>query len=117
MVEATPVEEEEGKWLLHVDGPSTYSSSGARVMLTSRERDELEFFLRFNFKASNNEAKYEALTAGIIMVLDVGVRALTAYSNSLLNSTNWRELFLDYLWESTLPAEENEATRLKSKAI
>ncbi|KAK4400453.1 hypothetical protein Sango_1151400 [Sesamum angolense] len=56
MAETTPAEKE-GKSLLHVDGSSTYSGSGARVVLTSRESDELEFFLRFDFKASNNKAE------------------------------------------------------------
>ncbi|KAK4411712.1 hypothetical protein Sango_0244200 [Sesamum angolense] len=61
MSEATPIEKDEGKWLLHVDGSSTYSGSRATVILTSLEGNELEYAFRFDFKASNNEIKYKAL--------------------------------------------------------
>ncbi|KAL0434832.1 UNVERIFIED_CONTAM: Retrovirus-related Pol polyprotein from transposon.6 [Sesamum radiatum] len=78
-----------GNWMLHVDGSSTLAASGAGVVLTNRERDELEYALYFDFKASNNKAEYEALIA------------------------DWRKLLLDYLKEDILPADEKEAARLK----
>ncbi|KAK4397207.1 hypothetical protein Sango_1557300 [Sesamum angolense] len=37
MSEATPTKEDEMKWLLHVDGSSTYSSSGVVIVLTNLE--------------------------------------------------------------------------------
>jgi len=40
--------------------------------------------LRFEFKASNNLAEYEALLAGIRLALEVGVKELEAKSDSLL---------------------------------
>ncbi|KAL0416132.1 UNVERIFIED_CONTAM: hypothetical protein Slati_3445100 [Sesamum latifolium] len=55
--EATPIKEDE-KWFLHVDGSSTITGSGAGVIFTSPEGDELEYTLRFHIKASNNKAKY-----------------------------------------------------------
>ncbi|KAL0313182.1 UNVERIFIED_CONTAM: hypothetical protein Sradi_5717500 [Sesamum radiatum] len=84
MSEATPAEENEGKWLLHLDGSSTYAGNGARLVLTSLEEDKLEFSLRFDFKASNKKVKYEAIKVGIRMALDARVRNLTAYSDSQL---------------------------------
>ncbi|KAK4394145.1 hypothetical protein Sango_1885300 [Sesamum angolense] len=47
-------------------------------------RDELEYALRFDFKASNNEVEYETLIAGIRMALDAGAKSLITYSDSQL---------------------------------
>ncbi|KAL0451503.1 UNVERIFIED_CONTAM: hypothetical protein Slati_1128400, partial [Sesamum latifolium] len=83
--EATLIEEDEGKWLPHVDGSSTFADNGAGAVLTTDPKaDELEYALRFNFKASNNEIEYEALIAGIRLALDTGARNLIAYPNSQL---------------------------------
>ncbi|KAL0311562.1 UNVERIFIED_CONTAM: hypothetical protein Sangu_2450900, partial [Sesamum angustifolium] len=46
------------------------------------KEDKLEYALRFDFKASNNEAEYEALIAGIKMGLVAGARNLSAYLDS-----------------------------------
>jgi ribonuclease HI len=40
--------------------------------------------LRFEFKASNNQAEYEALLAGMRLALEVGVKELEAKSDSQL---------------------------------
>ncbi|KAL0332853.1 UNVERIFIED_CONTAM: hypothetical protein Scaly_2186800 [Sesamum calycinum] len=70
------------KWLLHVDGSSTIQGSGARVVVTSPHGEDLEFAIKFDFKASNNETKYEALLIGMKMAHEVGARHLVAYSDS-----------------------------------
>ncbi|KAL0439134.1 UNVERIFIED_CONTAM: hypothetical protein Slati_2396400 [Sesamum latifolium] len=72
------------KWLLHVDGSSTVQGSGAGFVITSPQGEDLEFAIKFGFKASNNEAEYEALVIGMRMAHDVGARRLLAYSNSQL---------------------------------
>ncbi|KAL0439296.1 UNVERIFIED_CONTAM: hypothetical protein Slati_2412600 [Sesamum latifolium] len=62
------VQEEVSKkrpWLLYVDGSSTMQGSGAGVVLTSPQGDDVEFAINFEFKASNNEAEYEALVLGM----------------------------------------------------
>ncbi|KAL0340313.1 UNVERIFIED_CONTAM: hypothetical protein Sradi_4548100 [Sesamum radiatum] len=84
MSKATLDEEDAGKWLLNIDGSSTYSSNRGRVMLTSLKGDGIEFSLRFDLKVSNNEAEYEALIAGIKLALDAGARNLIVYSDSQL---------------------------------
>ena len=40
--------------------------------------------LRFAFKASNNQAEYEALIAGMLLAREMGARSLVAKSDSLL---------------------------------
>lgn len=42
------------------------------------------YSFRLGFKASNNEAKYEALLAGIRVVLNLGAQEVEVYSNSRL---------------------------------
>ncbi|KAL0336691.1 UNVERIFIED_CONTAM: hypothetical protein Sradi_4881000 [Sesamum radiatum] len=80
MEDASKVE----KWLLHVDGSSTTQGSGAGIVITSAHGEDLKFAIKFGFKASNNEAEYEALVIGMRMAYDVGARHLVAYSNSQL---------------------------------
>ncbi|KAL0293913.1 UNVERIFIED_CONTAM: hypothetical protein Sradi_6914000 [Sesamum radiatum] len=72
------------KWLLYVDGSSTTQGSGEGVVITSPHGEDLEFAVKFGFKASNNEAEYEALVIGMRMAHDVRARHLVAYSGSQL---------------------------------
>ena len=44
----------------------------------------IEQSLRFAFKASNNQAEYEALIAGMLLARDMGARRLMAKTDSLL---------------------------------
>ncbi|KAL0337494.1 UNVERIFIED_CONTAM: hypothetical protein Scaly_2024500 [Sesamum calycinum] len=50
------------KWLLHVDGSSPTKGSGAGAVITSPCGEDLEFDVKFGFKASNKEVEYEALS-------------------------------------------------------
>ncbi|KAL0456349.1 UNVERIFIED_CONTAM: hypothetical protein Slati_0974100 [Sesamum latifolium] len=72
---------EERPWLLHLDGSSTTQESGAGVVLTIPQGDDMEFAIKFEFKASNNEAEYEALVLGMRMAQDAGASHLLAYSD------------------------------------
>ncbi|KAL0445748.1 UNVERIFIED_CONTAM: hypothetical protein Slati_1702700 [Sesamum latifolium] len=71
-------------WLLHVDGSSTTQGSGAGIVVTSPQGEDLEFAIKFGFKASNNEAEYEALVIGMRMTHEAGARHLLANSDSQL---------------------------------
>ncbi|KAL0430897.1 UNVERIFIED_CONTAM: hypothetical protein Sradi_0715700 [Sesamum radiatum] len=70
------------KWLLHVDGSSTEQGSGVGIIITTPQGEDLEFAIKFGFKASNNEAEYETLVVGMRMVHEAGARHLLAYSDS-----------------------------------
>ncbi|KAL0331409.1 UNVERIFIED_CONTAM: hypothetical protein Sangu_1686400 [Sesamum angustifolium] len=56
---------EKRPWLFHVDGSSTAQGSGAGAVITSPQREDMEFAIKFYFKASNNEAEYEAMVLGM----------------------------------------------------
>ncbi|KAL0391257.1 UNVERIFIED_CONTAM: hypothetical protein Slati_4579300 [Sesamum latifolium] len=74
----------EEKWLLHLNGSSTVQSSGAGIVITSPQGEDLEFAVKFDFKASNNEAEYEALMVGMKTTHEEGARHLIAYSHAQL---------------------------------
>ncbi|KAL0395467.1 UNVERIFIED_CONTAM: Ribonuclease HI [Sesamum latifolium] len=76
--EDTPKNE---KCLLHVDGSSTTQGSGAGIVVTSPQGEDLQFAIKFGFRASNNEAEYEALMAGMKMAHEAGAKHLIAYSD------------------------------------
>ncbi|KAL0447987.1 UNVERIFIED_CONTAM: hypothetical protein Slati_1926600 [Sesamum latifolium] len=61
------------RWLLHVDGSSTTQGSGADIVITTPQGEDLEFAITFDFKASNNEAEYEALVIGMRMAHEAGL--------------------------------------------
>ena len=53
------------KWGLYVNEASKDERSGVGLILISPEGHRMQCTLRFGFKASNNEAEYEALIAGL----------------------------------------------------
>ncbi|KAL0411817.1 UNVERIFIED_CONTAM: putative protein K02A2.6 [Sesamum latifolium] len=75
---------EEKPWLLHVDGSSIAQGSGAGIVLTTPQGDDMDFAIKFEFKASNNEAEYEALVLSMRMAQDASASHLLAYSDSQL---------------------------------
>ncbi|KAL0462961.1 UNVERIFIED_CONTAM: hypothetical protein Slati_0183700 [Sesamum latifolium] len=50
----------EGPWLLHVDRSSTTQGRGAGIVITFPQGEDMKFMIKFDFKASNNEAEYES---------------------------------------------------------
>nr|GEX08794.1 reverse transcriptase domain-containing protein [Tanacetum cinerariifolium] len=71
----TPVvETSQESCTLFTDGSSCVDGSGFGLILTSPEGTEFIYALRFQFTASNNEARYEALIAGLRIAAQIGVR-------------------------------------------
>ncbi|GJU53089.1 reverse transcriptase domain-containing protein [Tanacetum coccineum] len=71
-------------WILFMDGSSCIDGSGAGLIITNPEGTEFTYALRFRFNASNNEAKYEALIAGLRIAGQMGVENLQANVDSKL---------------------------------
>jgi len=80
----TPAEKESQlqPWHLYVDGSSTKDGSGAGLIIESPGRTRYEHALKFMFKASNNEAEYEALIAGLELCYTAGADHVQAFSDS-----------------------------------
>nr|GEX87922.1 reverse transcriptase domain-containing protein [Tanacetum cinerariifolium]GEX91492.1 reverse transcriptase domain-containing protein [Tanacetum cinerariifolium] len=74
-LQAVPAAEtQEEPWTLFTDGSSCVDGSNAGLILTIPEGVEFTYALRFQFIASNNEAEYEALIAGLRIVARMGVK-------------------------------------------
>ncbi|GAU32151.1 hypothetical protein TSUD_68220 [Trifolium subterraneum] len=71
-------------WTLSVDGASNIRGSGAGVVLEGPDGVLIEQSLQFAFKASNNQAEYEALIAGMRLAKEMEVADLRAKSDSQL---------------------------------
>jgi len=67
-----------------VDGASNLRGSGAGIVLEGPEGVLIEQSLRFAFKASNNQAEYEALIAGMLLAKEMGITRLLVKSDSAL---------------------------------
>ncbi|GJY06887.1 reverse transcriptase domain-containing protein [Tanacetum coccineum] len=61
-------------WTLFTDGSSYIDGSGAGLILKNPEGVEFTYAMRFRFEATNNEAEYEALIAGLRIVEQMGVK-------------------------------------------
>ena len=55
-------------WEVYVDGASNQKGSGVGLVLISPKKVIVEKSLRLGFLATNNEAEYEALMIGMVMV-------------------------------------------------
>src|SRR5690606_9608207 len=88
LIELTPELDQDlilpSTWILHVDGSSTNRGSGAGVQLQSPTGELIRQSFSFGFPASNNEAEYESLIAGLRLAKTVKAKPLSAYCDSQL---------------------------------
>ncbi|XP_064992418.1 uncharacterized protein LOC135629158 [Musa acuminata AAA Group] len=71
-------------WTLHVDGSANSRGVGAGLVLLAPDGRSFERSLRFGFKATNNEAEYEALLAGLRLALEMQVATIRVLTDSQL---------------------------------
>ncbi|XP_074271407.1 uncharacterized protein LOC141595343 [Silene latifolia] len=71
-------------WTLYIDGASNARGAGVGLVLRSPKGDIIVQAIRCEFKATNNEAEFEALILGMQMASGLKVRNLRVYSDSLL---------------------------------
>ena len=71
-------------WRLSAYGATNAQGSGAGLILTSPEGIHIEYELRFGFQASNNEAEYKAIIAGLNLTYSMEVDQLEVCSDSQL---------------------------------
>ena len=67
-----------------MDGAANQQGSGVGLVLVSPEKITIEKSLRLGFSATNNEAEYEALLMGMMMVQKMGGKTVKVYSDSKL---------------------------------
>ena len=71
-------------WEVYTDEASNKKGAGIRIVLITSKKLIMEKSLRLGFLATNNEAKYETLLAGVAMVKQLGEEAMKLYSDSRL---------------------------------
>ncbi|XP_018511626.2 uncharacterized protein Mb2253c-like [Brassica rapa] len=76
--------DEEGEWVLHVDGSNNIRGTGVGIVLTSPTGNMASRAVRCNFKATNSESEYEALIAGLSLAHQLGAKNIQVYSDSQL---------------------------------
>ena len=84
LAEATQTTSDLPIWRLSVDGVTNAQGSGADLILTSPEGIDIEYALRFGFRASNNEVEYKAVIVGLNLAQSMKVDQLEVCSDSQL---------------------------------
>nr|GEZ43611.1 reverse transcriptase domain-containing protein [Tanacetum cinerariifolium] len=92
-------------WILFTDGSSCIDGSRAGLILTNPEGMEFTYALRFKFDATNNEAKFEALIAGLKIAEQMGVKNLWANVDSRFKAFSIKQI----------PRSENQKADVLSK--
>lgn len=59
-------------WKVFVDGAFSALGTGTGIVIITPEGIKLEYSFRLGFRASNNEAEYEALLARLRAALNLG---------------------------------------------
>ena len=67
-----------------MDDATDALGAGARIVVITPEGIKLEHSFRLGFKASNNEAEYEALLTRLTVVSDLSAKDVEVYSDSRL---------------------------------
>ena len=71
-------------WKLYVDDSSNDYGAGVGLMLVSVKEHKITCALRFDFKASNNEADYEALLTGLRLAKGLKAGNIQIFNDSQL---------------------------------
>ncbi|GJX19326.1 reverse transcriptase domain-containing protein [Tanacetum coccineum] len=88
-----PEPKPENTWKLFTDRASSSNGSGAGLMLVNPEGKEYTYTLRFEFETTNNEAKYEALIAGLRIAKEMQIQELAIFVDSQLVANQVKGLF------------------------
>jgi hypothetical protein len=67
-----PEHNQEGEWILYVDGASSQQGSGTGVAVISSQVDVLNYALHLMFPMTNNVVEYEAMIVCLKLVKELG---------------------------------------------
>ncbi|XP_075499089.1 uncharacterized protein LOC142537464 [Primulina tabacum] len=80
------------------------------VVLISSAGDEVKLAIRLDFRASNNEAEYEAMLAGLRATVNLGATQVLVFSDSQLVAQHMKEVY-DVKDEKLIYAQEVDKVR------
>ena len=99
-------------WKLFVDGASNRHGAGLGIVLISPDDLVVEQAINLGFPASNNEAEYEALLAGLKTAFCMKATELMVYSDSQLVVN---QISSDYEAKDDRMAKYQELVRIEIK--
>ncbi|KAL9999326.1 putative ribonuclease H [Helianthus debilis subsp. tardiflorus] len=88
-LEAQQLGENLESWTLYTDGASNVRGVGLGILLKSPQGDIIPQAIRCEFPATNYEAEYEALIAGLELAKNMNIENLQVYVNSLLITNHY----------------------------
>ncbi|XP_004292069.1 PREDICTED: uncharacterized protein LOC101313385 [Fragaria vesca subsp. vesca] len=71
-------------WTLYFDGSRTDTAAEAGIAIANPAGDRFSYSFQLDFKCTKNQAEYEALIIGLEILLDLGVREVQIFGDSLL---------------------------------
>ena len=71
-------------WKMYVDGAANQRGSRVGLVLVSPEKITIEMSFKLGFSATKNEAEYEALLIGMVIVQKMGGKIVEIFSDSRL---------------------------------
>ena len=71
-------------WVMYFDGALNINSAGVGILFITPTKDKLCYVLRIHFSASNNATEYEACLHGLHIAVELGVKCLVVYGDSML---------------------------------
>ncbi|XP_074374612.1 uncharacterized protein LOC141715023 [Apium graveolens] len=81
-------------WMLYMDGSSTTERCGAGLILISPEGFTIQQAITFAFKATNNQAEYEALISGLRLAKSLGISKMVVYNDSQIMVKQTNEAYI-----------------------
>ena len=72
------------QWVMYFDGALNINGVGADILFITPTKDNLRYVLRIHFLASNNAAEYEVCLHGLHIAVELGVKCLMVYGDSVL---------------------------------
>ena len=80
--QAETVENKAPRWTVHTDSSSTKNDGGVGIIIRSPEGDVIKRAICLQYTTTNNEAEYEALSAGLKAAKTLGATELNVHSDS-----------------------------------
>ncbi|XP_077249343.1 uncharacterized protein LOC143888832 [Tasmannia lanceolata] len=112
-------------WEVYVDGSSNKGGCGAGLILTGPDNFTADYALRFGFRASNNEAEYEALFAGMSLAIQTGTQKLKATENTKADVlsklaasgyTTLGSICMEFLQKSSIESEAAQVMQVEHES-
>ncbi|XP_075515898.1 uncharacterized protein LOC142550705 [Primulina tabacum] len=85
--------EDEHPWKVYADGSSSKDGSGVGLVLISPAGDKVKLIVRLDFRASNNEAEYEAVLAWLRAARNIGATQMLVFFDSQLLSQQMKRVY------------------------